>query len=203
MIDYASYDDMALMRAIAQPEGSREAFTVFYRRHAAQLYANIIAFVKDPIEAEEAVQEIFARIWQKREQLSINTNIAGYLNTACRNIVIDTFRRAKKDRTLLEKLKAVAMEDEQQSEADAEKQVQEQWALLQRALDILPPQRRKVFELCKINGVSYPEACEQLGISLPTLKEHIMKAKRSIQDHLGGQGEVAVVLLVLLDMMGE
>jgi RNA polymerase sigma factor (sigma-70 family) len=201
VIDYTLYDDQALWRAITQPEGDRAAYTVFYKRHVGQLYTNLLTFAKDPLEAEEAVQEVFARIWQMRTQLVIATNIVGYLNKACRNKVIDNFRKVKKDKYLLEKLKETAKDDNGESSVDKEKLVQEQWDLLQKALDILPPKRREVFELCKINGMSYPEACAQLGISLPTLKEHIMKAKRSIQEHLSSKGEVAVTLLILLNMM--
>lgn len=204
MIDYTTYDDTALMRVIALEQGDSQAFTIFYNRHLARVYKKMLVFLKSSDEAEEAVQEVFIRIWKRKEFLHEVHNIEAYFNTVCRNLVYDRFRKARNDKHLLEKLKAAASEHPEQAPgADAQLLVKQQWELLQRALDTLPPQRRKVFELCKVQGLSYDEVCAELGITLPTAKEHVMRAKRDIRDYLNGQGELAVSLLILLDMIHE
>lgn len=52
----------------------------------------------------------------------------------------------------------------------------ENLALLRQTIDMLPPQRKKVFTLFKIEGKSYKEIREEMGISDPTVNEHIRKA---------------------------
>jgi RNA polymerase sigma factor (sigma-70 family) len=200
---YATYDDQALLTAISR-EGDREAFTAFYRRYAEKVYRNMLLFVKEPSEAEDAVQELFARLWQKRTQLNITTNVKGYLNSACRNMAFNRLRDAGKDKRLLISLQTIAADNYQDGSAiEQETLVSEQWALLQRAIDNLPPQRKRVFELCKIKGIAYDQACIELGIGLPTLKDHLFKAKKSIRAYLDGQGEAAFVLLILLGLLAE
>jgi RNA polymerase sigma-70 factor (ECF subfamily) len=203
VIDYSTYDDLALLRAIAQPEGEVAAFTIFYKRHSKQVYRSVLTFVKDPLEAEEAVQELFARIWHKRQHLDIKDNVTGYLVQACRNQVIDKFRKVKKERDLLENLEAIAKDSADAAAADARAEAfaQEQYEILQRAMAVLSPQRRKIFELCKIKGISYAEAAAELGINVQSVKDHLQKAKAKLRDHLAGEGEVAITLLILLDLL--
>ncbi|MBL7760967.1 MAG: RNA polymerase sigma factor [Sediminibacterium sp.] len=204
MIDYTTYDDTDLIRAIALEETDTQAFTIFYNRHLARVYKKMLVFLKSTEEAEEAVQEVFIRIWKRKDFLLQVNNIEAYFNTVCRNLVYDRFRKARNNKHLLEKLQAAAIEyPELAAGADTQLLVKQEWELLQRALDTLPPQRRKVFELCKVEGRSYDEVCAELGISLPTAKEHVMRAKRDIRDYLSNEGEIAVSLLILLDMLCE
>lgn len=204
MIDYTTYDDTDLIRAIALEETDTQAFTIFYNRNLARVYKKMLVFLKSTEEAEEAVQEVFIRIWKRKEFLLQVNNIEAYFNTVCRNLVYDRFRKARNNKHLLEKLQAAAIEfPELAPGADTQLLVKQEWELLQRALDTLPPQRRKVFELCKVQGMSYDEVCAELGISLPTAKEHVMRARRNIRDYLNDQGEIAVSLLILLDMIRE
>jgi RNA polymerase sigma-70 factor (family 1) len=202
LIDYATYNDQELLRAIVSPEGDQRAFTVFYKRYADTVYESILYFLKDPLEAEEAVQELFARIWQKRTFLNIQDNVAGYLVMSCRNLVIDKLRKIKRDQTLLDRLRAVATSDiEDGSSMEAEALVLKQWELLQRAISKLPEQRRRVFELCKLEGKSYQEAADIMGIAVGTVSVQITKAKKDIQEQLRNQGELSVSILILLGLM--
>ena len=60
----------------------------------------------------------------------------------------------------------------------------EKSVLLQNAINKLPPQRQQVFRLCKLEGKSYKEVSELLGISLSTISDHIVKATKSIRNDL-------------------
>ena len=60
---------------------------------------------------------------------------------------------------------------------------EENLAILQKAVEELPPQRQQVFRLCKLEGKSYKEASEVLGISASTISDHIVKATKTIRDY--------------------
>jgi RNA polymerase sigma factor (sigma-70 family) len=63
-------------------------------------------------------------------------------------------------------------------------QHEEYETLLHEAIEMLPPRRRLIFRLCKIEGKSYVEAASQLGITSGTVNDHIVKATRSIVSYL-------------------
>jgi len=69
-------------------------------------------------------------------------------------------------------------------------------ALLQNAIDSLSPQRRQVFMLCKVNGKSYKEVSELLGISVSTISNHIVKSTKIIRAYLDKNREVLITLLL-------
>ena len=55
--------------------------------------------------------------------------------------------------------------------------------MLRQAIELLPPQRRQVIRLCKLDAKSYKEVSEMLGISVSTISDHIVKGTKSIRDH--------------------
>jgi RNA polymerase sigma-70 factor (ECF subfamily) len=99
-------DEKALL--VQLQAGSADAFTQLYQAYAERLYYNILSLVKDGSTAEELVQDIFARIWQKRETIQIDTNFGAYLFAASRNRVYDFFRKLDRDHDLYACIKAAA-----------------------------------------------------------------------------------------------
>lgn len=205
MIDFSTYDDVALMRVLADPEGENAAaFTTLYHRHSSKLYINILSLVKEPSIAEELLQELFSRVWQKRQTIKTDNNVGGYLYRMGRNLVIDFYRKVQKDRVIIERLKDAGQNNYDTTTAlDQEKLLKEQAELLQRAIASLSPQRRKIFELCKLEGKSYNQVAEELGISVNTVEVNMVKAKKNVRDHLSGQGEIAMALIIMLGILGE
>ncbi|MBO9574037.1 MAG: sigma-70 family RNA polymerase sigma factor, partial [Chitinophagaceae bacterium] len=70
-------------------------------------------------------------------------------------------------------------------------------ALLQKALDTLPPQRRKVFELSRLEGLKYEEIASQLNVSRETVKRHLSEATKNLRTILGSHHEALALLIVI------
>ena len=70
-------------------KGDEAAFTLLYRHYSGPLYLNFVRMVKDEVIAEEIVQDLFSRIWQKRESISIEKNFSAYLYRAGYNLLMD------------------------------------------------------------------------------------------------------------------
>jgi len=62
---------------------------------------------------------------------------------------------------------------------------EEQLNAIEKAMDQLSPQKRKVFELCKVQGRTYKKAAEELHISKYTVKEYLSEALVSIRKYIG------------------
>lgn len=178
-------------------EGSAAAFSELYRLYSEQLYYNILAMVKDGHAAEELLQEIFTDIWQKRAGITVERGFAGYLFVAGRNRVYDFFRKAARDRELLARISAIATQE--YSHIEEALLAKENADLLQRAIASLPPQRRRAFELCRINGLSYKEASIVMGVSLSTVKDHLANAREAIRAYVASNREmgIGVALFIL------
>ncbi len=162
--------------------GCPEAFTSLYMHYSPRLYTNILSMVHDRIIAEELVQELFTRIWQKKESPVLAENFNGYLYRTARNLVHDFFRRLRRDQELLERFSAaLAMKSDNSATSVYDF---EPISLLNNAIEQLPPQQKKVYKLVKENGFTYKKAAESLGISPLTVKEYLVSANKSIRNYL-------------------
>lgn len=173
--------------------GSEEAFTQLYHRYSARLYYNILALVKDKLVAEELVQDVFSKIWRRKDSIHVDKSFSAYLFVAGRNRVYDFFQHLKKEHELYASIKAAASEN--YSHIEEALFARENAELLQRAIATLPPQRRRAFELCKMEGLTYRQASEEMGVSLSTLKDHIANAFETIRVYISKNREVAITLL--------
>lgn len=184
------YNEPELLEALRK--GSENAFTRLYHHYSLPLYHNVLSLVKDEHIAEELVQEVFSKIWKQKATITIEKNFAGYLFVMARNRVFDFFQQVNRDQALYEKMKAVASAHYDHIEQALF--AKENADLLRRAIDTLPPQRRKAFELCKLEGLTYRQASEEMGISLSTIKDHMVNALESIRIYISKNVEVAGML---------
>ena len=165
--------------------GNQEAFATLYRFYSPRLYMNILRMVRDPLTTEEMVQELFTRIWHKRESKGIKENFAGYLYRTGQHLVHDFFRKLQKDKQLQERFRSQLKETYQHVEEIVE--LHQSTAILQKAIKQLSPQQKKVYELVKMEGCSYKKAAEILGISPLTVKEYLVTTKKTIRNYLKSQ----------------
>lgn len=187
-------DEKALLEQLR--EGSAVAFTKLYNAYSGQMYVNIFKMVKDELIAEEIVQDIFSRIWQKRDNLHFEKSFAGYIYRVGQNLVYDFYQKLQRDKQLYREFKTIATE--KYTHIEETLQYRENEALLQQAMRALSPQQKKMYQLCKLEGWSYKQAGELLGISAFTVKEHLVKANRSIRNHLNGKANKALGVLLLI-----
>ena len=104
------------------------------------MYAAVLRIVKDKLSAEEIIQELFTRIWQKRELPGLQENFSGYIYRITQNLVYDFFRKVKNDHRLQERFRRLA--EAQYDPVEAALIHKESAELLNRAIAQLPPQQK-------------------------------------------------------------
>lgn len=156
------------------------AFNTLYWRYHTAIYANALKLLKDPVIAEDIVQDVFITLWEKRLLIDPNQDIAGWLFVVCHHKSVDQLKR-KLRQSIAEKVLQPVIEDPHAFEIDIE---EEQIRAIERAVDQLSPQKRKVFELCKVQHRTYEKAAEELHISKYTVKEYLAEAIVSIKKHI-------------------
>jgi RNA polymerase sigma-70 factor (ECF subfamily) len=176
-------------------EGEQRAFEQIYQLYSERIYGRLIRLLKDEDMADSILQDVFLRIWERRAQIDPGQPFKAYLYKIAENFVYDYFRKVARDKKLQVKLRAAASEYYDQIEENIFKKEYE--ALIGEAILKLPPQRQKVFLLCRMDGKSYEEAAGLLGISVSTVSNQLVKATRSVKEYvLSANGMALTILLV-------
>lgn len=154
--------------------GNHQAFTEIFDRYSPLLFVHAFNKLNDREKARDAVQEVFIKIWSKKESLNISTNLSGYLYISLKNIILDAIAR--------EKIKTEILEDLQNFLSDpgasADYAVRERLLneLIKKEIASLPPRMRQVFELSRTHQLSHKEIAERLNISEETVRDQVKKA---------------------------
>ena len=157
------------------------AFNSLYWEYHGAVYANALKLIRDPAIAEDIVQETFVALWEKRQSIDPKQDIAGWLFVVSHHKTIDQLKR-KLRHALAEKILQEVIEGQNIVEEDI---TEEQLNAIEKAVDQLSPQKRKVFELCKMQRRTYEKAAEELQISKYTVKEYLSEAMVSIKKYIG------------------
>lgn len=163
-------------------KGDKIAFSHLFSFYKSQVFYYCVHFVKDKEIAEDITQDIFLTIWEKKEELRVETSFSAFLYTIAKNRIYDIFRSLSTQSILYEKLMEQAIDYVDDVEKSLEeKNIQE---LIARALEELSPRQREIFELSRSKGLSHKEIAEQLGLSVFTVQDHIKNALQKIRTYL-------------------
>ncbi|MDR2272025.1 MAG: RNA polymerase sigma-70 factor [Sphingobacterium sp.] len=188
------YDEKRLLLALRA--GSYEAFEQLYDRYNRPLLGNLLKLLKSPDLASETLQELFVRLWHHRASIDPEKPIKGYLFRIAENLVADNFRRAAKDK----KMQGYFLAHMQEAYDHIESRLysKENSLILHQAIDQLPPQRKLVFKLCKLEEKSYREVSELLGISTAAVNDHITKANAFLKEYFTAHPALSVLMAAAL-----
>ena len=160
-------------------KGNELAFTQLYDIFSKPLYRSILRLVKDEDITQELLQDLFLKIWEKRESIKPDSSFKSYLYKVAENLAYQHFRKVGKNDRLIAKL--IMSYSDLDSNAEEKMISREDHQLLKRAIEHLAPKGKQVYTLCKLNGKSYEEAAEELGISKKTVSGHIVQANKDVK----------------------
>jgi RNA polymerase sigma-70 factor (ECF subfamily) len=161
-------------------QGDERALEVVFRSHFAGMASFVQRFVHSPDVAEELVQDIFLKLWTKRDQLAEIETLKTYLYRAARNQALNHLRRMKLERRWQEE-HADEAEPAVSFTAVENATEQELAAAVQAAVARLPPRCREVFLLSRDGGLTYAEIAKALDISVKTVETQMGRALKSLR----------------------
>jgi len=190
-------DEKTLLLQLRQ--GDHHAFEKLYHSYKLRIARNLYRLLKSDELAEEMMQEFFLKIWENRSQIDPEKSFRAYLFRISENMVYDFFRKASRDSKLRAQLKSNYIELYTHIEEGIFNKENKQ--RLSRAIELLPPQRRQIFILCKLEGKSYKEVSELLGISPSTINNQLLQANKFLKRMLSPDAAVTVtaIMMALLD----
>lgn len=151
-----------------------------------EYYFRVIAFaqgfVKDHFAAEEIVQNVFLKLWFKRDVLEGISNMSAYIFKISRNEIVDYFRgKAAKSRIHMVELSSDVKSD---SFSDQKLDYTILHGAIMNFISTMPEQRRKVFLMSRERNMSNAEIAKELNLSQRTVETHISKALSQLRDFL-------------------
>lgn len=176
-------------------QGSERAFEKIYKIYSLRLYTSLLKLVKSPSDAQEILQDVFIKIWENRQNIDPEKSFRSYLFRIAENKAYDFFRSTARDKIKMERLIEQALIDGQYLVEKTNKT--DYTIVLEKAIALLPLQRQRVYRLCKLEGKSYKEVNELLGISISTISDHVVKANKTIRDYFE-HNEQALVALIMV-----
>ena len=177
--------------------GDERAFAALFRRYYEPLCRFAFRWTGSRDAAEDAVQAVFASIWDGHARWMVSGTVRAYLYGAVRHQLLSRHReqevRARHASAVL-RLTAASAESSAWARPDSNVESEELRGAIARAVAALPPKGRQAFELSRRDGLSYAEIAEVMGISRKTVEVHLTRALASLRAALGAY--LAAVLLI-------
>ncbi|MDN5214461.1 RNA polymerase sigma-70 factor [Fulvivirgaceae bacterium BMA12] len=160
--------------------GNASCYEEVFRRYYQPLCLFSLKYVKDPDEAEEIVQNMFVRIWQKRKELAIATSVKSYLYQSVRNACLN---HLKHNNIKLDYQKNALATTSSASASDTLVALELE-VKVRETLHKLPPERKKIFLMSRNEGLKYREIAEKLNISVKTVENQMSQALKFLKSEL-------------------
>ena len=144
---------------------------------AGEFYRVAFYILEDEAEAEDAVQELFLKLWSGRDALDGIRSPKGYGIRVLRNLCLDRIRRSRKMET-----PDVLPEPEWPGRQDEAVDEKERLAKVLDAIKSLPDRQREVLTLRTLDGLSYEEIAERTGMNQLTLRVLLSQARRKLRN---------------------
>jgi len=178
---YNSFSDEELASRLKL--GDKEAFATIYDRFKGVLFIHALRILQEKEEARDILQEIFTRLWTKRETIVFSFGLSAYLYASVRNGVFDILAHRKVERSYMTSLSDFVEADKY--ETDHLIRERELTVMIEREIAALPPKMREVFEMSRKAHLSHREIAEELGISEKTVKKQVNNALKVLRSKLG------------------
>ena len=163
-------------------EGNQLAFKVIYKQFSNRIYKLAFRFLKDREQSEEIVQEVFIKLWLNREKLDPTGDLWLYLYVIGKRLCLNELRVIHKSQSLFERL-LVNIEEENNS-MEEQIMASDTERLVNIFIDKLPKQQQTIFRLSRNESLSHNEIALKLNISQNTVKNHMVKALKTLKKSL-------------------
>jgi RNA polymerase sigma-70 factor (ECF subfamily) len=172
-------DNQLTAKPIFESEASFEAaFKEFY----TPLYRIVYPILKNKDTSEDVVQDLFVRLWNKRQSITISSSLKSYLYRAAINSAFDHLDKYKREVNMGDQ----PLKNEPMVVGGTEDYIagKETASYIAKAMEKLPPACRTVFLMSREEEMSYQEIADSLQISIKTVENQIGKALKILRAEL-------------------
>lgn len=163
-------------------EGNEQAFDVIYHHYNKRLAPFVDKMVHSPELSEEIIQDIFVHLWANRSLFAQVKHPTAYLFNVATNKTLDYLKKIANNEKLKEKVTYYAAKFSNETEERI--YFRESAEIVNQAIAELPEQRRRIYLLSRVEGLSNDEIAKQLDISKNTVANQLVSALKFIRTFL-------------------
>lgn len=168
------------------------SFEHVFKMHFNALHAYANTILKDDIVAEETVQNVFCKLWEKKNELSINQSVSAYLYRSVHNESLNYLKHLK----VRGEYQSYALKNTNHTNNISERiNLKDFEAKLAKTLNELPEQCRTIFQLSRFEELKYHQIAAKLDISVKTVESQMSKALKILRSKLS---EFIPILILIL-----
>lgn len=181
-------------------DGDERAFQTLFRKYYPAMCHFANQFLADADVAEEIVQEMFVKIWEKRSVLNIETSVKHYLFRSVRNHCLNQLQHEKIKKQYASKVLSSATQDFNPDDYFLEVDLIKR---IEKSIESLPPKRKEIFRLSREQGMKYKEIAETLDISVKTVEAQMGLALKHLREELKDFSNYLMTLFCILKNSGK
>ena len=168
-------------------------FESLYKELQPRLYAYCRKFVNDPETARDLVQDAFVKLWEEIDTSLIHTSVAAYMRKTVHNLCL-LHLRSQQIHQRFENYSAFKLKEAELNFFSPDYGaytpifLKDMEDIINKCIENLPPQSRRIFEMSRKKGLSYAEIADELGISVRTVENQMYRTlavlKNELKDYL-------------------
>ena len=163
--------------------GSKEAFRLLFDTIGPKIHAFAMSYLKNEVDAEELLQEVFLKLWEVRATLDSSKNIKSFLFKICINLIYDFIRRKNIEQAYLD---YSGKNHPAYGESTWHDVIyNDMLNNLHQVVAAMPVQRQRIFKLSKEENLTTKEIAEQLNLSRRTVENQLYRAISFLKEKLG------------------
>lgn len=176
-------------------QGDESAFESIYWKYSAWIYNFANTLLYDRLSAEDITQTVFLKVWEKHEDINPNDSFESYLFTIARNLIYkETEKRLSCEKVfevLNQKLRKEDTLTEQQIETKSLREY------IDSLIEQLPPARKEIYKLSRVEHLSNKEIAEKLNLSEKTVETQIYRALQYLKFKLSQDSGLLILFYIL------
>ncbi len=180
-------------------DGDEEAFKIFFYQHKDAVYKYALLHLRESSIAEDVVQDVFIRFWNRVSHINRDMNVRSYLYTIARNVVFEELRKNLQFQNFSHYTLHISSIGVNDSEEDLN--YKELDSLYQQAIALLPEQRQKIYRLSKLEYLSHDEIASLLNISKNTVRDQLVKGNKFVREYVARHSSILPLALIFLKIL--
>ena len=160
--------------------GDRSAFDALYLHYAPKVEEMAYWMLKNRTEAEDVMQSIMLKVWERRTEIAKMSRFSNYLFAMLKNAIFDIYNHSLAQGRYESALRS-SIRCFYDDSLDSQVQTNDLALLISIAVEKMPDQRRRIFQMSRYEGLSNREIAERLRISVKTVENHMTSALNQLR----------------------
>ncbi|MDR2274967.1 MAG: RNA polymerase sigma-70 factor [Sphingobacterium sp.] len=178
--DYQAISDIELLHLSAKDD--QAAFAELFNRYKVSIFQHAFLFYQDYDKAQDVVQELFLKLWQKRSEIKVQSSLKSYIHKATRHLILNQLAHGE----VVERFNSYYLHTHSDGTNEVEEKLQEKELLeiLQQKVELMPKKMQKIFKMSREEELSHKEISEKLNIAPKTVRQQIYNALLILKNNL-------------------